>query len=422
MVLVLGVGVARASDEAASLRDHYQKAVAAYQAKDYPTFLTHSQKAAELAPAHPYLVYRLACAQALNGQPAEAIQTLERLAALGVHRAVAEDPDLAGVTGHPDLEALLGRLEELNRPIGESQVAFVVDEPDLIPEGIAHHAENGVFFVSSVHKRKIVRVDREGSATDFVAPETGLWATLGIAVDAERGALWAVTEAIPHMRGFTKEEQGRTALVRFDLETGREVARHLPPPGDEPHSFNDLTVDSKGAVLVSDPRARVVYTLSPGGEALKPLTEPGAVLSPQGLALSADETAVFVSDYARSSGVVRINRASGEVTAMSVPEAPTLYGIDGLMRFGQDLIAIQNGIRPHRVLRLRLDDSGEAVTDVTILERSNPRFDEPTLGVIVGETLYYVANSQWGRFEEDGTIWPLDKLDAPVILKLPLAR
>ena len=39
-----------------------------------------------------------------------------------------------------------------------------------------------------------------------------------------------------------------------------------------------------------------------------------------------------------------------------------------------------------------------------MLERAHPRYDEPTLGVLVDEDLFYIANSQWERFGEDGMI------------------
>jgi hypothetical protein len=53
------------------------------------------------------------------------------------------------------------------------------------------------------------------------------------------------------------------------------------------------------------------------------------------------------------------------------------------------------------------------------LERSHPRFDEPTLGVRVGRDFYYVANSQYGAFGEGG-VPDAARLELPVVLRLPL--
>ena len=51
------------------------------------------------------------------------------------------------------------------------------------------------------------------------------------------------------------------------------------------------------------------------------------------------------------------------------------------------------------------------------MDRAHPAYDEPTLGVLVGDDLYYVANSQGGSFTEEGVILPPDK---PVVLRLRL--
>jgi hypothetical protein len=91
-------------------------------------------------------------------------------------------------------------------------------------------------------------------------------------------------------------------------------------------------------------------------------------------------------------------------------------GIDGLVLHGSDLIAVQNGFRPHRVVRLRLDIARERITAVEILERNHPEFDEPTLGVVVDGAFYYVANSQTGRATPGGrpaTTGPLARYLAP---------
>jgi hypothetical protein len=71
------------------------------------------------------------------------------------------------------------------------------------------------------------------------------------------------------------------------------------------------------------------------------------------------------------------------------------------------------------VLRVSVDVVGKAVRRVDVLQMNQPAFDEPTLGVVVGKELFYVANSQWGSFNK-GVIWPVDKLKEPVISRVGL--
>lgn len=84
-------------------------------------------------------------------------------------------------------------------------------------------------------------------------------------------------------------------------------------------------------------------------------------------------------------------------------------------------MAIQNGVHPHRVVRLGIDGAAARITEVVVLERGNPHFNEPTLGVVVGPDFYYVANSQYEIFGEDGHP-KLEALREPVILRLPVGR
>jgi len=65
------------------------------------------------------------------------------------------------------------------------------------------------------------------------------------------------------------------------------------------------------------------------------------------------------------------------------------------------------------VLRFCLDERRERITKVVVLERAHPEYGEPTLGVVVGNDFYYVANAPWGLTADD--------VPPPaVVLRLPL--
>jgi sugar lactone lactonase YvrE len=52
----------------------------------------------------------------------------------------------------------------------DSPVAFRLDDPKLIPEGIAWDPKGERFFVGSVAQRKIVVADANGETRDFSRP------------------------------------------------------------------------------------------------------------------------------------------------------------------------------------------------------------------------------------------------------------
>ena len=63
---------------------------------------------------------------------------------------------------------------------------------------------------------------------------------------------------------------------------------------------------------------------------------------------------------------------------------------------------------------------GDSLVGAEVLERLHPKHAEPTLGVVVGGDLYYIANSQWERFGETGDIAHPEQLQTPTVLRLRL--
>lgn len=413
------VGPAPAPDFA-EYRKRLGLAQAAYEKKDFAGFLEHSSAASRAAPDSPRALYNLACAHALNGDVAGATGALDRLAAKRLYFDVAADSDFVRIKDSPAFAAARAKIDAVKAPVGGSATAFTLAQKDLIPEGIAHEAASGTFFVSSVHRRKIVRVAPGGKVTDLVKEgEHGLYAVLGIALDEARRSLYACSTAVPEMKGYGEGDKGKAGLFELDLATGKVKRKVLLAEAGKEHNLNDLVIDSKGEVIVSDPGASAVLSLAPGASAFTVLVPAGRLASPQGLALSADEKTLYVADYSR--GLARVDRATGDVTYLTAPPDATLTGIDGLRAYSGDLVAVQNGVRPHRVMRLALTPDGAAVRTATLLEMNNPIFNEPTLGVVVGQDFVYVANSQWGSFDKGGAIWPAEKLKEPVILRVRLS-
>jgi sugar lactone lactonase YvrE len=394
-----------------------EQAAAAHRAKDYGGFLRHSQALADSVPWSVRARYNLACAHALIGEPAAAVRILERLAAQQVAFDLPADDDLASLREREDFAEVQRRMDALSIPVGQARPAFTLPQKDLIPEGVAHDPKTGAFFVSSVRRRKIVRVASDGTASDLVAEgQDGLLSVLGSAVDAPRRALWAASQATPQMAGFRQEEAGRSFLAELDLDSGRLRRTVAAPEGGR---LADISVGADGAVFAADPESGRVYGLDRDAKALRTIVEKGSLRSAQGIAIAPGGQTLYVADYAR--GVARVRVADGSVSWLTAPPDTPLTGIDGLVLANGWLVAIQNGLTPHRVIGLRLDPAGQAVTESRVLERAHRAFDEPTLGVVVGSDLYFVANSQYGHFRRDGSL-DETRLVGAVVLRTPLPQ
>ena len=402
---------------AAPIDDAVAAATAAKQANDFVAMEAALNQALALRPQHPRWSYHLAVARAKQGASDGALALLEQVATQGAAYQPETDPDFAALAGTPRFEAIAARFARNRAPTGALKVAFTLEDRALIPEGLVCAAD-GVCFVSSVRRGSITRVAPDGRVRLFVTPRRdGLWSALGMALDQVRGLLWVTSAALPELEGLAPEERGRTGVFGFALGDGRLAHRVLLPDDGKPHAFGDLRVLEDGRLLVSDQLGGLLYTLDPRVGAFRRLTTPGALVSPQGAVVARDGQSALVADYAL--GLMKVSLRSGSVSRVPTLTEISTYGIDGLYGHGDALIAVQNGLRPHRVLRLELDAAGR-VARSTLLAANDPRFAEPTLGAVVGDKFRFIANSQWDRFGADGSLPPDGELAAPLVLELAL--
>ena len=404
-------------DDVRKARDYLAQARTAREAKDAPTYLRLMQEAARARPDQPGIAYRLAGASAQNGDAAAASRLLERLAAMGLFFGAERDPDFVPVHDDASFQAAVAKLNANRAAKAVSAAAFELPDRDFIPEGIDYDPQTKTFFVASVYQRRIVARHDDGTIAAFGGgADDGLWSVIALRVDAVRRVLWVSSAAIEQTRGADPADLGRTAIFKYDLKTGKLLRRFEPPRIKEPRIFGDLALTSSGKLYISDAEQGGIWRIA--DDALTELLPPGTFASPQGMAFPERGNWMYVADY--SLGLLRIDVVTRKVEYLDAPPDTMLLGLDGMVRHGNALIATQNGINPHRVVRIDLDAQGK-VARLAVLEQSHPRYDEPTLGTVVGDNFFYVANSQWGRFE-DGKLPPVEQLKGPVILKLPLAK
>lgn len=394
-----------------------RQANADYKAKDYAKFLENMKRASELRPNHARLLYNLADAYALENKADESLKILERLAAMDLFFDVGKDDDFKILFETRRFKQIQNAFAQNRKAINKSAKAFTINEKDLITEGIAFDAAAKRFFVGSIHKRKIISIDKDGKVSDFSLASDGLWSVSGMRVDDKRKILWATTTAFPQMKDFQKADDGKSAVFKYDLKTGKLVKKYLLSNDTEKHALGDLTIAKNGDIYASDSVSPNIYRIDAKTDKLEIFLSSDNFSSLQGLAFTPDEKILFVADY--SKGVFRIEMKNKKIVQIAPDANTNPIAIDGLYFDRGNLIAIQNGFNPHRIARLFLNKNFTAITKSETLEANHADFNEPTLGVMVGKDFYYIANSQWALTKEDGTLAD-DKLKEPVILRLKL--
>ncbi len=111
----------------------------------------------------------------LAGKKDEALASLERVAQMGLVMPAEKDEDLNSIKDAPEFKLILRKFEASKAPVINSSTAFTFHEKGLITEGLAYDPIEETFFVSSVHKRKILTVDKGGEIKTFASDQDGLF-------------------------------------------------------------------------------------------------------------------------------------------------------------------------------------------------------------------------------------------------------
>lgn len=358
-------------------------------------------QADRLIPNHPGLtLLRAKLAAARDDLPA-ATALLDRYARFGLTADLADDEVLQRVTVENDFVPVARRLAANAQPLGRLEVVGSLDGP-FLAEGVAWDPASRRLLISGVHGRSIMAVSGGGKLTRFLDPRADVDGVMGLAIDAPRNLLWAASAGLPQAKDLPEGRRGTAALLKIDLRSGRLLSRFDPPAGSAPRAFGDIALGADGAVYVSDAFAGEILRLSPGAHRLEQLVAPGSLASPQGLVVAPDGQRLVVSDYVTGLHVVQLS--TGVVTPLAAPDDASLIGVDGLVRDGDSLIAIQNGVSPHRVVRLTMNAGFSAVERWEVLAANLPQMEEPTTGLVHEDELVFVARSQWTDFGQAGAL------------------
>lgn len=387
LALLLFCGAsAGAQSPAAEAQQHLRLANEAYELGDYGTYTAELETALNLNPRSLATRHNLAGAYALTGRPDEALTMLRDLADKRVDFGVADDTDFAALRPLDGFRALLDELADATQPAVQSELFYRMDQLDLIPEGIAADADAGRFFFGSMRSGDIYVLDRALGLTKFATVDIGnKRSAIGMTVDGERGLLWAVGTSFDMAEGFADGDPIATSVFGFDLDTGA-LQKQYDVDGAT-FGLNDVALGPNGALYAS---GETLQVLDRERDVLVPLETTPPLFGTNGVAAAAHGRTLFVSSY--PVGIAAIDLDTRRARFLSTPDDVSLYGVDGLYWHEGDLIAVQNGVRPWRLVRIELSDDESAVTGVAALEFAN-REATATTGAIVGERIYYIAGA-----------------------------
>src|SRR5215470_15325989 len=189
----------------------------AYKRKDYEEFLRLARRAAEMSPDNPDLQVRVARALVLSGRNADGLALLGRILTLGVAYDL-DRKDWDPVRSDPAFARARDKVAANLQPQLAGDVVFTLPAPDILAEAIGWDEATRSFYVSSVHQRKILRIEGEGRVSAFIPEETEHWGLMGLQIDPSRRRLWVGAAAMPQVDGYLPADDGLAGILLVDLD------------------------------------------------------------------------------------------------------------------------------------------------------------------------------------------------------------
>lgn len=309
--------------------------------------------------------------------------------------------------------------------VNNSLIAFTIPEKDLLPESVAYDEQTRSFFVGSTRKGKVIKIDQYGKQTEFITQSgNGLWMIIGMKADSQRRHLWLCSSGGDNLIGYNRKDdkEGRPAgIFKFNLDNGKLIEKYVLDESATSHFFNDLIIARNGDVYATHMFGEAMtYQIRAGSDKLEVFASDPAVQYPNGLALADNGKDLFI---AHSAGISKLNLQSKTFSLLTMPEGVDIAkraSIDGLYYYKWSLIGVQSSTK--QVIQLMLNDDGTGFKKAKVLEREHPMMNRPTTGVLVGSELYYIANAQFDNFDKDGSLFPMERMYEPVILKVSVSK
>jgi hypothetical protein len=386
----------------------------AHTSGDTVSYLSNAQTMYSFLNGSPRATLQLMSAESFAGKQDDALYSFAQFVAMGQSnddalRSAQFDP----LRTLPKFQAIQRDMAANTSSVSNAAEVFRLKSSVPIPEDIDYDPAAKRFYISSVLGKHIVAVDMEGQITAFAqAPDQ--WPVMALKIDPARSLLWATEVALNGFALVSEKDWGRSAVLLYDLHSGRLLHRIEGPPQA---ALGDMALDLNGDAIVSDGEHGGVYRVNRKTFGVERI-DAGDFVSPQTPVVLSDGKHILVPDYVRGIGVLDL--ADKHVAWIRMEGKHALSGIDGLYALGNTLIATQNGTSPERVVRFALDAANTRVLSESIIERATATLGDPTHGVIVDGYFYYIANSGWGSLDDHGVLKEGRKFSAPMVMRAKL--
>ncbi len=386
--------------------------------KDWSRYGEVMQRVLQLRPYAGNIALEVGASYALRNDKGGGYNALMQLPGQGYGFAIEDDERFENLKGTQVWDYLVEQFGANRKPVGAGRVFATLPKQDLLIESLAWDPIGKSLLVGSVRSGKVYRVGTDGKLVDFIAPDKSndLGGVFDLAVDAKRKVLWVASSQVPHANHSDAARYGDAAVLKFDLASGKLIKRIAIPAEGSPHVPSGLVVGADGALFVADAVQPVIWKIE--GDNVRTVVRNPALTGIRAITLNDKGNVLYIADH--ELGIFGLDLAAGGAFGLTGPPQLTLYAIDALAWHDGNLIAVQNGFPPARVMRFALDASGKQIVNSQILDAGHKTFGVPGSGAVGGDAYYFIANSQKDRVDGNGKLTDGKALEGVRIFRTPL--
>lgn len=295
----------------------------------------------------------------------------------------------------------------------KEQQDFILDDKQIIPEGVAFDTVTQTIYVSSTYKRKIIAIDAQGNVSNFISEaQDDIKSVIGMEVDNRTNSLWAVSsEALDVLPLIDPGPlQWRSSVYQFSLADGRLKNKFVLEKDSV--FLNDITVGADGAVYITESVQNGLYRIGPGEDSIKLFIDFKPYHFINGICFA--DSRLFVCS---TEGILSVDIAAKQFQLLKSTTQADHRDIDGLSFNGNYFIGHQST----KIMRFEPNAAMDSIVRSDTLN-SGKDFDASTTGEIGNNYYYFIVNSQIqsGIDFTKKQVKPLDSLDPVIIRKLKL--
>ncbi len=379
-----------------------------------------AQRLIALQPYNANYKFALAKAYALMDDKTSSYNLLVELQNAGLSYPIGDQEGFDNIKGTQVYDYIEEGMRNNGKPYGAGEVVGQISKhySGMLFENIAYDSKNERFLLPSVRTGAIYELSKDKKFKEIIPagqPQTGPWGAVDLVVDQVRDVLWVASATMPQYSGTTQENFGNSMISKYRLST-HELLNSFALKRNEqaPILFSALHLSANNSLYFVNLFNQEVFKVTKDGESIESLFALPKFKAIKAITTNKKENILYVSDY--DQGVFAVDLATKKVGKIGGKAKGYYGGFDDLFYQDGDLVGIQNGVKPARLMRMMLTED-VLLSNMYPLEAAREEFKALSKGVISGEDVYYFANSQWAKMDFSGRLLPDMQWEDQLIMK-----